>query len=702
MTSTRLRFRWIAALAMLALMAGPAGGAGEIGDTQAQTPFVSTDISVTLVEIPVEVTQGNEPVRGLTAADFEVFEGKRSLPIVSFETVNLEAPPEADAPPPPPAARRHVLFLFDFALSRPERLLDGIAAARELVEKDLDPRDMVAVGLYLPKGELPLLLSFTSDRAAARRTLEGLEGVLTGKIPEKSDASDPLRLTGLNARTLLTQVWRVDERNFARDMLASLGSSSGGFRWGDFLQKNVLSHSSVLDQMNVESRQRSHVKTMVDAIDGLAKVLRPVEGRKFLALFSEGFGSGLIDKPSESTQNPNMGGSDLVVHLEKMFEEMRRSGWVLHAVDIAGARRISADGLFYMANETGGKLVEGTNDLAKGLGGAMRRSAHSYLVSVQVDDVPFDGSYHKLEVKLRNAPNAQRGTRIHHRGGYFAPVPFQQQDGIQRLADAARLVAGDEESDDLGVSVVAVPMGSGGETTPVAVLLEVSGQRLLAPGGQRLGIEVYGYALDEKGSSHDFFAQSVDLDPSKVGSRLAQGGVRILGKLDLPRGEHRLRVLVRDRSDGRTSLLTVPVGLHAESEDHIDALFLPPAGDPWILVRPPEAELNLHGRSVVPAAQAALPASGEAQLLVVGYGLADQGEALRSRILGADGKPAAGGQLELLAVTAGKSGEPDLVVGRLSAGSLPPGSYLLELRLGNQPRAKAVSARPFRVAAAIR
>ncbi|HWN41703.1 MAG TPA: VWA domain-containing protein [Thermoanaerobaculia bacterium] len=691
MTATRPRLRWIAALAVLSV-AGMAG---------AQTPSVSTDISVTLVEIPVEVTQGNEPVRGLTAADFEVFEGKHSLPIVSFETVNLEAPPEADAPPPPPAARRHVLFLFDFALSRPERLLDGIAAARELVEKDLDPRDMVAVGLYLPKGELPLLLSFTSDRAAARRTLEGLEGVLTGKIPEKSDASDPLRLTGLNARTLLTQVWRVDERNFAGDMLRGLGGpSSGGFRWGDFLQKNVLGHSSILEQMNVETRQRSHVMTMADAIDGLAKVLRPVEGRKYLALFSEGFSSGLIDQPSESTQRPNMGGSDLLAKLKDVFEEMRRSGWVLHAVNIAGARSgLSADGLFYLANETGGKLVEGTNDLAKGLGGAMRRSVHSYLVSVQVDDVPFDGSYHKLDVKLRNAP---RGTRIHHRSGYYAPVPFQQQDGIQRLADAARLVSGEEESDDLGISVVAVPLGSGGDTTPVAVLLEVPGQRLLAPGGSQLGIEVYGYALDAQGSSRDFFAQSVDLDPSKVASRLALGGVRILGKLDLPRGEHRLRVLVRDRADGRTSLLTVPLGLHAESKDHIDALFLPPAEDPWILIRPAEAELNLHGRSVVPAAQAALPASGEAQLLIVGYGLADQGGALRSRILGADGKPAAGGELELLAVTPGEAGEPDLVVGRLSAGSLPPGSYLLELRLGNQPRAKAVTSRPFRVAAAIR
>jgi hypothetical protein len=114
------------------------------------------------------------------------------------------------------------------------------------------------------------------------------------------------------------------------------------------------------------------------------------------------------------------------------------------------------------------------------------------------------------------------------------------------------------------------------------------------------------------------------------------------------------------------------------------------------VVRPAESDLDLHGRSVVPAAQATLPASGEAQLLVVGSGLAG-GEALDSLILDAAGRPVAGGKVELLAVTPGESGEPDLVVGRLSAGSLPPGSYLLTLRLGKQPRARAVTVRPFRI-----
>jgi VWFA-related protein len=660
------------------------------GIAHAQTSAVSSDISVTLVEIPVEVTKGDEPVRGLTAADFEVREGKNVLPIVSFEVIDLETPPEPEAPPPPAAARRHVLFLFDFANSDRALLEDGIAAARTVLAGGLDPRDLVGVAAYLSTGELPVLLSFTADRAAAVRTLDGLESALDGRVPEESGPLDPLRLTGVDVSTLLNRLRKAEERNFAREMLSGMGADAS---LGAALQAEILAESAGVHDNNVETRERAHVIAMADAMERLVRALRSVEGRKYLAFFSQGFKPTLLNRPTLGVTDPNLGGAKLLAKLGETFEELRRAGWVLHGVDIAGLKRQSqSDSLFYLANETGGKLIEGTNDLAKGFGRAMRRSAHSYLVSVQAEDVPFDGSYHKLEVRLRNA---QKGAQLHHRGGYFAPLPFQRQDDVQRLAEAARLVMGDEERDDLGVQVVAVPLRSGGETTPVAVLLEVRGERLLAPGSSRVGIEAYGYALDEKGSSRDFFAQSVDLDLEKVGSRLAQGGVRILGRLELPRGEHRLRILVRDRADGRTSLLTLPLSLaeSAETESHIDALFLPPAGDPWILVRPAEADLDLHGRSVVPAAQATLPASGEAQLVIVGHGLSE-GQ-LDSLILDAEGKPVAGGKVEMLAVTPGEAGEPDMVVGRLSAGSLPPGSYLLKLRLGGQPR--AVTARPFRI-----
>ena len=706
-------FQGLLALVLSLLAAGTAA--------QAATPPAgseSSEIAVTLVEIPVEVTTRGEPVQGLTAADFEVVAGKTSLPVIACETVDLTAPPKPGEPRPPLAARRHVLFLFDFALSRPDRLEQGIVAARELVASGLDPRDLTAVGIYLPTGEINLLLSFTADRTAASRTLGALEGLLTGKEPAEADGgSDPLRLTGLGTRSLLAQSWQVKDNNFAMDALGGLAGRLPGWskNVGSFLQQNVLSHSSVLHQSNVESRQRSHIMTMAEAIAGLSEILRPVSGRKYLALFSEGFSLALAPRAPTGVSQSAVGGSDILVSLRKTLDELRRSGWVVHAVDLAGTERqgvTGGDGFFYLANETGGALVEGTDRFADGLGGALRRSAHSYLLTVQADVEP-DGAYHPLKVRLRDGRRGAKfgGTKLVHRDGYFAPLPFNRQKDVQRLAEAAILVAGEEERDELGIQIVAVPLGAGAgtgagagaTTTSAAVLVEIPGGPLLASGASRLGLEVFGYALDEAGNSSDFFAQAVDLDREKMGERLARGGVRVLARLDLPSGTHRLRILARDRANGRASLRTVPLSTNtATATSTLEALFLPPAGDPWVLVRPEGAAFDLHGRAVRPAAQATLAASGEAQILLLGQGLAGEGTWIKERVLDAAGRPVEGGELELQAITPGAGGQPDLVMARLQAGTLPPGHYLLELRAGRSTRPQAVAVRPFEVVARAR
>jgi VWFA-related protein len=687
---------WMATLVpALVLSTGVAAGAKE----PPAPPAVSAEIAVTVVEIPVEVLRGSEAVRGLTAADFEVVEKGQSLPIVGFETVDLGSPrPEKRKAPASQAARRHLFLLFDFAFSRPERLADGIAAARTLVAGSLDPEDLVAVGVYLPKGELPLLLNFTADRAAADRTLATLAAAVARKEPPDVAAKpDPLRLTGVGVPALLAQTSRVEERNFARDTYNNLDFSDR--TWGGFLMRNILNHSAYLDQSSVDAHASSHVKAMTDAMEGLAGILRPVTGRKYLALFSEGFSMSLATRTSGGIGDSAIGGSDLLKTLDQTVGELRRSGWILHSVNLAGTRNgLNADGLFYLAKETGGVLVEGTNKLAEGMDQALRRSAHGYVLTVQVD-VASDGAYHPLDVRLRQ-PAAH--TQLHHRGGYFAPLPFRRQNEVQRLSEAARLVAGDEERNELGVRAVAVPLGAGAETTPVAVVVEVPGAPLLAAGTPRLGIDVFGYALSETGANSDFFAQAVALDRAKVGTRLAQGGVRVLAKLNLPPGRQRVRVLVRDRANGRLSLLSLPLSLPAAAAEPgpgLNALFLSSVQDPWLLVRSTDASFALHDRTVLPAAHAVLPPAGEAQLLLLGHGFKNKGAWIRGRILTAEGKTMDGGALDLLTVTAGASaGEPDLVVARLRTGTLPPGDYLLDLRLGKEATVQATTVRPFTVA----
>src|SRR3954462_15234965 len=75
---------------------------------------------VLAVEVPVQVVRDGEPVRGLQAGDFEVWEGRRKLPLTGFEVLDLAAGAgsgpagrPAGVPSVPAAARRHFLFLFD-------------------------------------------------------------------------------------------------------------------------------------------------------------------------------------------------------------------------------------------------------------------------------------------------------------------------------------------------------------------------------------------------------------------------------------------------------------------------------------------------------------------------------------------------------------------------------------------------------------
>ncbi|MBV8203094.1 MAG: hypothetical protein JOZ15_20965, partial [Acidobacteria bacterium] len=130
---------------------------------------------VTAVEIPVQVVKDGEPVRGLTAADFEIYDGRRRQTITGFDVVDLAAPgSQALSAAIPPAGRRHFLLIFDLANSHPK----GIARAREAVIGSLlttlIPSDLVAVATYGGNSGMKMVLGFTSDRRQIVQAIDSL------------------------------------------------------------------------------------------------------------------------------------------------------------------------------------------------------------------------------------------------------------------------------------------------------------------------------------------------------------------------------------------------------------------------------------------------------------------------------------------------------------------------------------------------
>ena len=152
--SSRLQ-RCTAALAVAGLGLAPVPG------TAQQTFTDATQVVV--VEVPVQVVKDGEPVRGLTANDFEVYEGRKKLPVTGFELLDLAAATSPSAPPVPISARRHFLMMFDLSFSEPKSVVKARLAAQKVVN-DLHPTDLVAVATTPPSASRSVLTGGRSTR----------------------------------------------------------------------------------------------------------------------------------------------------------------------------------------------------------------------------------------------------------------------------------------------------------------------------------------------------------------------------------------------------------------------------------------------------------------------------------------------------------------------------------------------------------
>ncbi len=97
---------------------------------------VSDVTEVVVIEVPVQVTYGGEPARGLTPEQFEVFDSRKRRELTGFDVYDLSGSVIEEGPMGieiPAAARRKFLFFFDLSLSAPDSILRARDAAKQFV-----------------------------------------------------------------------------------------------------------------------------------------------------------------------------------------------------------------------------------------------------------------------------------------------------------------------------------------------------------------------------------------------------------------------------------------------------------------------------------------------------------------------------------------------------------------------------------------
>src|SRR6185295_17817162 len=316
------------------------------GSAAAQTFAGATEVVV--VEVPVQVVKDGEPVRGLTAADFEVFDGRKKVPVTGFEVLDLAASAPAGAAAEaqiPASARRHFLLLFDLTFSEPSALSKARDAAKDVV-KTLHPTDLMAVATYSSMQGPQLVLGFTPDRQQITTAIDTLG------LPKLFNRTpDPLRLVLTDA--LVAQNQGPDRGGVAAEGRAAVDAEI----------MDTLKTISIVSSRAEKSVQQQIVRGLTQHLSDLAHLMGEVDGRKYVVFLSEGLDSSLVTGSGSSGAGQNdlqatieqAGSTEQITApsggsgsddqfgdtrtqnaVEKMLEEFRRADCQIQAVDIGG------------------------------------------------------------------------------------------------------------------------------------------------------------------------------------------------------------------------------------------------------------------------------------------------------------------------------------------------------------------------------
>jgi VWFA-related protein len=560
----------------------------------------SSTINVHVVELPVSVLDASgNPVRGLTAANFALYDEKKKQPITSFDAVDFAADAPASAiSPMNPAARRSFVLLFDLGFTAPRSMSRAKEAAQRFVNESVGARDLVAVATVDPDRGYRFITAFTTDRQLVASAIAN---------PANFRGADPLQLANQ------TVIWE-GPRGYESTGSAPVIENTGHAAEGDQHMRDLA--NSAKGQLEFAARER--IEREIDSMSNLARSLRMVPGRKQVVLLSEGFDAKYLQgfdargsKEQTKMQAQLVAGNQEKIDTDKMFgnsaamsrvqrmaDSFRAADVVLHAIDVQGVRVQnnldegsiinSNGGLFLVARPTGGEVFQNSNDLHSDFERLLRQQEVVYVLGFHTSD-NAPGTFHNVSVKLVNAPPGSRAVKP---AGYYERGRVTS---VERALTNAQIIVNDIPQTDLRLNVLATAFPpSGGKPAQVPVIIDINGADLMRETGTVIGgADVFIYAFDTAGIVRDRLYDRVTIEVAKVGDKVRATGIRYYGTLMLPPGSYAVKALVRtgDPDRGAAEALEkrgyARVNINVPAEGQI--AILPPIpideDGKWLLVR---------------------------------------------------------------------------------------------------------------------
>ena len=427
----------------LALIFAASAGAQQIGQNKSTGPAddytLTVKVQLVVETVSVKDKAGN-PVRGLTAKDFNVSEdgAPQTIKFCEFQSLKENAQPlpvskagqedihiykklnRTQITPEKPDAERYknrrlLALYFDMSAMRPADQIRALHAAEQFIRTQMTTVDLVSIMRY-NSATVDILQDFTTDRD---KLLSILETMVVGEGQESAedvdDASSADTGAAFGQDDSEFNIFNTDRQLSALQTAAKmLGQISE--------KKSLIYFAGGLRLNGVDNQAQLHAT--VDAAIRAGVSFWPIDARGLVA-----------EAPLGDATRGSAGNSNIY------------TGAAANAV--TNQFQISQDTLYALAGDTGGKALLDTNDLDRGIVQAQDAISDYYVIGYYTTNTEKNGKFRHVRISLASNTEA----KLDYRQGYYADKEFKQFNAVDKerqLEDALML---DDPVTDLSIAM---------------------------------------------------------------------------------------------------------------------------------------------------------------------------------------------------------------------------------------------------------
>ena len=494
--------------------------------------MLKVNSDLVLTNVVVRDRKTGEVVPGLTAKDFTILENGKPQQISSFDFENVdqaaalkEATISGQSPnrifgakngvatPEELHDHRLIVMFFDLTSMQPDDLERSQEAARNYINKQMQPADLVAV-LSLDSA-LTVDQDFTANKQLLLRAVGGYSGA-QGSGYELGATSTTNQVEDTTSFT--PDESEYNDLNTDRELFAIEDISHALAYINE--KKSLLYFSGGIQRDGIENQASLHaaVNTAVRANISIYSV----DARGLQAI------SPLGDASTGSLRGVSAYSG---MALQNNFDSNFNTQEVMAT----------------LSTDTGGKAFFDSNDFSPAFQRIQNDTSAYYVIGFHSSDTRRDGSYRRLTIKVN-----RKDVKLEYRPGYYAPADFQHSTKDDRERELQDELASDLPATDVEVYLQAMYFRQDSERDYVPVSLVVPGSQIpFVKGGDKdkATLDIIGQIKDTAGHDVADVRDTVKLaiDQSQ---QVRQKNVQYTTDFTLPIGKYHLKFVVRENETG--------------------------------------------------------------------------------------------------------------------------------------------------------